>query len=531
MTLERQYYINHLMKPRQVSDKLENLKSQLENLIQTGTADDILEFFCKTVTELEERNEILLQFLLDLKKQKYGRKSETLSEAQLQLFENLVTGIHHPDKIERIKKEAVASRGRKKLPEELPREIIEIKVEEPQRICPDCGTEKALIGYETSEVLEYVPAHFKVLQYQREKRVCKQCESHLVVANVPNKLIEKGLPGPGLIGEILISKYNDHLPLYRLQERFERIGVSVARSSMSQWIAYVTEEYLSVIALRMKESVLKATLLQTDDTPMKVLDKSHPKHIKNGYYWVYIGDGRSVVIDYTTNKSRAGPESFLAQRQHGYLQSDGYTGYKHLLCDHGGRFTGIGCWMHARRYFYKAWDNQDTRAASVIEWIQQMYRIEEEARSMSDSERYRYRQEKSKPLLDQISTWMNENRDRIRPQSLMGKAIGYTTNHWDSLIRYVEDGAIPIDNGAVERAIRPIAIGRKNYLFSGSDDGAQNSAVIYSILCACDLAGVNQWRYLQDILHKMINGWKYNRIDELLPYNWTDHTQTSSNNE
>ena len=221
-----------------------------------------------------------------------------------------------------------------------------------------------MVEYETSECLEYIPAKLKVIVYKREKRVCKKCEEGMVTAPVANKLIEKGIPGTGLIAEILVSKYRYHLPLNRIEQRFQELGYGVSRKSMSHWIQKVVEDYLVFLGNRLKHLTLSSHLIQTDDSPLKVLDRGHSKNIKQGYYWYYIGDQRHVIIDYTPNRKRAGPGAFLSSRHEGYIQSDGYTGYDHIF-QQKPKLIRVGCWMHCRRYFVQALELGDNRAEDI----------------------------------------------------------------------------------------------------------------------------------------------------------------------
>ncbi len=509
------------------TSKVNTLKTKLKALLNDGNNQELNALFLallEQIDNLKDENETLTQLLIQMKKQRFGKKSETVSANQLKLFQDLFQDHAVPEPVI-IKKESPNKRkttnggGRNPLPDHLPREEVIIEVKDPDRTCLECGKEKSIIGYERSECLEYIPAKLKVIVYNREKRVCCDCETGMVTAPAADKLIEKGIPGPGLMAEILICKYQDHLPLYRIDKRFERLGYSVPRTSMSHWIQNVVEMYLQPLADRLKTLALTGYMLQTDDTPLRVQDRDHPNNIKKGYYWFYIGDQHHVCVDYTPNRKRAGPGTFLCDKNHGYIQSDGYTGYDHIFKEKP-NLTRVGCWMHCRRYFVKALDAGDDRADPVVSYIKQLYKIEEKYKTSTVDDRCEVRLKKSVPLLDAIKKWCTDNAVGIRPKSLLGRAIHYALKHWPSLIVFAQDGAVPIDNGAVERAIRPVAVGRKNYLFAGSDRAAKNAAVIYALLGCCALENLNPWLYMKDILQKLASAWPNSRIDELLPHNW-----------
>lgn len=507
------------------TEDINDLKTKLQMLVKESNNPELnalLEALFSQIDDLNDQYEHLLNLFIQMKKNKFGKKSEGVAAEQLNLFQEMVASlpVNPPVKSEgTASKKQINGGGRQVLPDDLPREEVVLVVAESDRTCEECGTEKSLIGYETSECLEYIPAQLKVIQYKREKLVCKSCDTGPVTAAPADKLIEKGIPGPGLMAEIFVSKYQDHLPLYRIDQRFERLGYSVPRSSMSDWIQVVTETYLTPLGDLLKERVLSSKVLQTDDTPIRVQDRDHPNNIKMGYYWYYIGDGRDVIVDYTGNRKRAGPGTFLEKRTHGYIQSDGYTGYDHIFASHAD-LVRVGCWMHCRRYFVQALDNGDRRADDVVSHIKMLYEIETKCRDLPAADRMNIRKSESGPLLDAIKTWCETHRGGINPKSLLGKAIIYAMNHWASLTVFVTDGDIPMDNGAVERAIRPVAVGRKNYLFAGNDRAARNAAVIYSLLACCHLEEVNPWLYFRDILTKLAASWPYSRIDELLPRHW-----------
>jgi transposase len=280
-------------------------------------------------------------------------------------------------------------------------------------------------------------------------------------------------------------------------------------------------ELLFPLVKRLGELALASHVLQTDDIHLKVMDDRRKPAIKKGTLWCYIGDGQHVCFHYTPTREQKGPLAFLETRE-GWLQADGYSGYDKLYKGPDARIIEVGCWMHARRYFVKALEAGDLRAAWPIKQIKAMYEVEREAteQSASPEQRLTMRQERSLLVLNDLGKWIAETANTEVPGTPLDKALTYSVNQWQALNRYTEDGRLNIDNGAVERAIRAVAVGRKNYLFAGSDEGAERTAILYSVLGSCALADVNPWAYLRDVLMKLAGDWPYSRLDELLPAEW-----------
>ncbi len=284
-----------------------------------------------------------------------------------------------------------------------------------------------------------------------------------------------------------------------------------------------SENLLQPLTDRLHTLALESFLLQSDDTTLRVLDPSHPKNILLGYLWFYIGDHRYAFVDFTTNRGREGPIGILKPRKTGYLQTDGYAGYERLYNGQEASLTHVGCWMHARRKFHEAYEQGDLRGLPILEKIRELYAIEDEnTRTGMTVERLEARKTRSQPILDTIRKWLEDHVDAIPPKTRIGQAITYMRNQWISLTRFLEDGRIPLDNGGVERAIRPVAIGRKNYLFAGSRRGGRNAAAIYSLMATCALNDVQPDKYLADVLDKLIHDWPAKAIDDLLPHRWKE---------
>ena len=369
------------------------------------------------------------------------------------------------------------------------------------------------IGEEITEQLDYEPGKLFVNQYIRPKYAKPNGEG-VLIAPLPNFIVQRGMAGAGLLAWIIVQKYVDHLPLYRQIEQFKRFGMPVPSSTMSDWVAMSLKELTPLYEV-LKKKVLRSNYLQADETPIKVLDEKKKGESHRGYYWVYRDpQSRLVLFDYRENRSREGPTEILKNFE-GYLQSDGYSAYKNF---DKGKITLIHCMAHARRYFEQALENNRNLAQHALSEIQELYSIERFAREnkLTHVERYDVRQESSMPILNQMHQWLKENIVKVAPQSAIGKAMSYSLSRWDKLMIYASDGRLEIDNNLVENSIRPIAIGRKNYLFAGSHDAARRAAMIYSLLGTCKLKGVEPFAWLKNVF-EVLPDWKFNRLEELLP--------------
>ena len=487
-----------------------------------------------TLREQAHLNTHLQHQLEQLLRRLYGRKSEPLDPNQLLLFAREILEAGGPEIIPKPKsateaapRPPVPGHGRKPLPASLPRRRIVHDVPPHDRPCPDCGGDRACIGEEVREQLEYVPASLVVLQHVRLKYACARCQAQVVIAERLPEPIEKGLPGPGLLAHVAVSKYADHLPLYRQEGIFKRFGVDLSRSTMCDWMA-AAASLLEPITKAMLKRVLSSRVVQIDATPVPVQDHGG-KGIKTGHLWVQIGDedNRLTVYDYTPDHSRAGPQRFF-QGYSGYLQADAHSVYDRLF--QTGTIIEVGCWMHARRKFYEAKRSDPVRAHVVLAWIVRLYEIEEDAKKARQKHpewdggswhayRLALRQERSRPILDAIGAWLRAEQPRVLPKSPLGEAIGYALNHWDALIRPLEAGFLEIDNGASERALKPVALGRRNWLFAGSDNGGRTAAVLMSLCTTCKAWNIDPFAYLRDVLER-VSTHPNRRIEELLPDRW-----------
>ncbi len=408
---------------------------------------------------------------------------------------------------ERVKKQSSASvhGGRNPLPAHLPR--VEIIIE------PD-GNLNGLkyIGNEITEQLELEPGKFFVKQFIRKKYV--GAGGGILIGNLPSFPIEKGIPGPGLLASIFIDKYADHIPLYRQNERFKRSGINLPSSTLGEWF---TSGSSLIVPMHdcLKIKVLSSAYLQVDETPIKVLDRDKKGKTHRGYYWVYRDVVNGLVLfDYREGRGRDGPTELLRNFK-GHLQSDGYNAYD--IFDRGD-IKLLHCMAHARRYFEKAQDNDRPRSEYILNEIQKLYTVEQTAReqSLSFADRHALRQEQSVPVLKELHGWLKNNITEVTPKSSIGQAIAYALPRWEKLMLYTTDGKLEIDNNLVENSIRPIAIGRKNYLFAGSHDSARRAAMIYSLLGTCKLKGIDPYHWLKNIF-EVLPDYKANKLQELLP--------------
>jgi transposase len=390
---------------------------------------------------------------------------------------------------------------------------------EEERQCPQCQGELRHIGEEVSERLEYVPASLYVIEEACQKYVCsKGCT--LLTAQKPMQPIEKGLPGPGLLAHVAVSKHADHLPLYRQEGIFERHGVTLSRQTMCDWMRRCAQLVSPLFDL-MKERVLKSKVMQTDDTPVGVLDPTLPR-TRLGRIWTYVGDDHHpyTVYDYTPNRSRDGPQAFM-EKFSGFLQADAYSGYDRLYEDPERDVIEVACWAHTRRKFYEAQSSDLMRSTVMLAYIRLLYDVEREARDMKlDGEgRLALRQAKSVPILDDIKTYLGREQPNVLPKSPEGQAIAYALSNWEALIRYAGDGDLEIDNNGAERSLRGVAVGRKNWLFFGSDSGGRTAAVLTSFIATCKRLGIDPFAYLRDIFER-ISTHPQTRLAELLPDQW-----------
>lgn len=482
--------------------------------------------------EAEQRERKLRQlqhWVGQLLRARYGPRRERVDEHQLFLFAAaiLAQGGKTPpssDETEAPKSDSRSStsrrgHGRGALPKSLKRQRVVYDLGEAQRQCPECQEPLKRIGEDISERLEYVPASLVVIEEASQKYACpKGCT--VVTAEKPMAPIEKGLPGSGLLAQVAVSKYGDHWPLHRQEEIFPRQGVELSRQTMCGWMRECAELASPLYEL-MKQRVLDSKALQTDDTPVPVLDPDLPR-TRTGRIWTYVGDDEHpyTVYDYTPNRSRDGPEAFLAEFR-GYLQADAYSGYDHFYKEPERGILEVACWAHSRRRFFEAQSSDLMRSTVMLAYIRLLYDVEREAgeRKLKGEARRVLRQEKSKLILDDIRAYLEREQPQVLPKSPEGEAIAYTISNWKALTRYLDDGDLAIDNNGAERSLRGIAVGRRNWTFYGSDNGGRTAALLTSLITTSKRLGLDPFAYLRDIFER-IGAHSQSRLAELLPDQW-----------
>jgi len=482
---------------------------------------------------LQAQNDRLRHLLLKLTRMQFGAKSERLPEEQLQLgLEALEQAIAKEDaqaekRDPELRKDNVAKRraSRGALPPHLPR--VEVMLAPEDTACPCCHAAMSVIGEDTSERLDVIPAQFRVIVTRRPKLVCRACPGTVVQEPAPARLIEGGLPTEALVAHVLVARYADHLPLYRQAQILARQGVILERSTLSFWMGYAAAEVTPVVA-RLREMMLASTRIFADETVVPVLDPGRGR-TKQGYFWAIARDDRpwagsqppAVVYSYAPGRGHIHAHALLGGYR-GILQCDGYAAYKKF----GGpksanpTVTLAFCWSHVRRGFYDLAKAKAPIATETLQRIAALYEIEARVRGKSAADRLVVRQIESRPLVTELRVWFEAQLAKLPARGPTAEAIRYAMNHWDGLQRFLEDGRIELDNNSVERAIRPVALSRKNSLFAGSDEGGENWACLASLIETCKLNGVNPQAYFTDLLTRLVNGWPQKRIDELMPWNW-----------
>jgi transposase len=477
----------------------------------------------------EREIEHLKLLLSKLHRMQFGRKSEKLARQieQLELrLEELQSKVGEKEPKSPELASVPASWGatatktaRRAWPDHLPRQTR--RHDPKQTVCPQCQGELHKLGEDVSEMLEYVPASFVVIRHVRTKLSCTKCDC-IVQAEAPSRPIERGAAGPGLLAHVLVSKYCDHQPLYRQSEIYARQGVELERSTLADWVG-ASSRLVEPLVEALQGYVMEAGKLHADDTPVPVLAPGNGK-TKTGRLWTYVRDDRpagdraapAVWFAYSPDRKGEHPEQHLRQFR-GTLQADAYAGFNQLYAD--GRIQQAVCWAHVRRHFY---DLEQAHASPIAQEallrIVALYKVEDQIRGEPPEERRAVRQAESKPLLDSLRQWLETTLLKLSRKSDTTAAIRYALSRWDALTRYIEDGHIEIDNNAAERSLRGVALGRKNYLFAGSDAGGERAAAIYSLIGSAKLNGLDPEAYLREVMTRIADH-PINRIKDLLPWN------------
>lgn len=495
---------------------------ELNSLDKEGLKALIIEQHFQLVSHDNEIENLKL-LIFKLRRMQFGPRSEKLTvqieQLELQLEELETKRASKPvspmlESLQDQKKPA-----RRPLPAELPRETDTLEPKE--RECPDCGGSLDKLGEDVSEMLEYVPARFKVIRTVRPKLNCTQCD-RIVQQPAPHRPIARGLAGPGLLAHVLVAKYADHLPLYRQSDIYSREGVELDRSTLADWVGGASRT-LEPLVEALRNYVLQTTKLHGDDVPVPVLAPGNGK-TKTGRLWTYVRDERpaggseppAVWFAYSPDRKSEHPFEHL-RRYRGTLQADGFAGFNRLY--EKGEIVEAACWAHVRRKFHDLFEAHASPVAKeALERIAALYGIEKQIRGRPPDERKQIRLDRAKPLLDSLKAWFEVSLTKLSRKSELTQAIHYALGRWTQLTRYCNDGQLEIDNNAAERALRAVALGRKNYLFAGSDSGGQRAAAMYSLIGSAKLNGIDPELYLGTVLAR-IASYSIQRIEELLPWN------------
>jgi transposase len=478
----------------------------------------------EVLTSHQAEIENLKLLILKLRRMQFGRRSEKLDRQieQLELqLEDLEAVESSPREQRPIDPQLMVSTrpSRGPLAAELPRETQTLKPTED--CCPDCGGTLGMLGEDVSETLEYEPGQFKVIRTVRPKLSCNRCD-RIVQQPAPHRTIARGLAGPGLLAHVVVSKYADHLPLYRQSEIYRRVGVDLNRSTLAGWVGGTTWT-LEPLVDALKRYVLDTNKIHGDDTPVPVLAPGNGK-TKTGRLWTYVRDDRpsgsteppAVWFAYSPDRKGEHPANHLRDFR-GTLQADGFAGFNRLY--ETGIITEAACWAHVRRKFYDLYQaHRSPIAEEALKRIGELYRIEKEIRGRPPNERQEIRNKLTGPLLESLEQWFKGSLSKLSRKSDVTRAIHYALGRWKALLRYSTDGRIEIDNNAAERSLRAVALGRKNYMFAGSDSGGDRAAAMYSLIGSAKLNGIDPEAYLSDVLARIADH-PIRRIEELLPWN------------
>ena len=479
------------------------------------------------------QNHRLQHLLHQLQRMQFGRRSEKLDPDQFALaFEDVEQAIAateaNDDKKDPTAAKARADKRRANrgvLPPDLPR--IHVTITPEDTLCPCCRSPMHLIGEDTAERLDVIPAQFRVVVTHRPKYACRACDEAVVQAPAPERLIKGGLPTEAMVASVLVAKYAWHLPLYRQSQMLATQGLDIKRAVLAFWVGYAAAE-LKPIYARLRELILASGKIAVDETVAPVLDPGRGR-TKKGYFWAIARDDRPwggtdpPAIAYSYAPGRGAVHALkLLDGYRGIVQCDGYAAYKTIADTAPGEVITLAfCWAHLRRRFFDIAKGGDAPIASeALERIAALYAVEKTISGRSAEERRTVRQQRSKPLVLALKAWLGHQLTRVSAKASIAEEIRYGLNHWDGLTRFLNDGRIELDTNIVERGIRPIVLNRKNALFAGHDHGAENWACIASLIETCKLNGVESQAYFTDVLSRLVNLWPASRLDELMPWAW-----------
>jgi len=525
------------------------LRAQLEALVAAGEHAQVIETLFEILERLTREHSDLAARYTSMLRQMYRSKSEKVSSEQLALFlaqlpanetatppdepppdepplpptpapptgpvegaaGDPATGPQKPDKTKRG--------GRKPVPPSMRRVITKVPTPDEELRC--CGAEKSLIGTHVRITIEYRPGEAYAVEEHAEVRACKICEGNVTTAPTTPPPIEGARPGPGMLAQLVTSKNSDAVPLERQSKILARGGARIAPSTLGDWYAGAAD-LVEPLHRALRDDTLGRYLLSLDDTNLPVRDRGHVRGIKRGHIWTFLGDGGEVAFcEYTPDWKGTWPQAILADFRGKVIQSDGYAGLGPIFARPDGP-RRAGCMDHCRRRFVTALDAGDARAAVVVAVLRGIYAVESQARAdgVDLEELLRRRQRDSRPLIERLHRVIGDLAGRATPKSPLGKAVTYAVNQWSTLIIFLDDPRVPLSNAHVERQQRRTAIGRRNFLFAGSDDGARRFAILHTLIVNCDLVGAPPFEYLRDIFGRLANGWPQARLRELLPAAW-----------
>jgi transposase len=497
--------------------QVEDLQAALDQAAQFH--DQAAQEHKQIVDELRRQIELLRRYV-------FGPRRERLIEApgQGHLFEfDEPESITVPPELPAAGCAAPARRrprqSRKPDYDHLPQVRIEHDVPEAEKVCSQCGESKARIGEDEARVLEFIPAHFELHVHVLPKYACSHCRDGVAAPGVPPRPLAGCIAGAGLLAGVVVSKFSDHLPLYRLEDISTRHGLYLSRSTLCDWVGKVADLLKPLYELQ-KELVRQGPVIWTDDTPVTVLGGEKGGSHK-GRFWVYIGPAAFPydVYDFTENRQRDGPAQFLANYA-GYLQADAFSGYDAIFTGSDGQIIEVACWAHARRKFFDARPSSPAEASLILQMIKRLYEVEDRARPLDDDARRALRQGEAVPILERLRGELDRLSSRLLPKSALAQAVSYAINQWQALCRYTEDGRLTIDNNVSERRLRDQAIGRKNWLFLGNDEAGPRAAVICTIVAGAKRHRLESWAYLRDVILELSVDASPELVARLLPDRW-----------
>lgn len=480
---------------------------------------------------LEERERRILtleELIQQFQRKRFAPSSEKLSDQlPLDLFNEAEETAEADEPASEGTVEVPAHTRRKKprvsIPEHYPREDILYELNPAERMCPHDGTALKAIGTEDHEQLDIIPAQIKVIRHRRQKYICPCCEQYHVTAPKPPQPIEKSVASPGLLAYVATQKYCDALPLYRQSAIFKRAGIELERTNLANWMVRCGELVQPLVNL-LQDRLLSQPIVHMDETTLQVLKEPGKTAQSQSYMWVmgHFGEQPAVVFHYAATRSQSVPLALLGEEVKA-IMVDGYEGYERACIDYD--IARLGCWAHARRKLVDAQKLQKAgktgKADQGLAFIQKLYAIETTAKNGPPDKRYNIRQQQAKPIIDKLRQWLEKSLPVVPPQSAIGKALHYLHNQWSRLILYLDDGEYPIDNNRAENAIRPFAVGRKNWMFANSQAGAKASANLYSLIESAKANGLNPYDYLKRVFKELPNAQSVEEIEKLLPWGVT----------